>query len=76
MFSLPFLSRSSPGCGLIFFVANGAAHGGPLQSRGYDDETMLATVTVGLSPPQLLFGLLLVILGKLQLAQYALLPTW
>ena len=43
---------------------------------GYDDETMLATVTVGLGAATALLGLGLIVIGKLRLAGYVqLLPT-
>lgn len=47
------------------------------QSQSHDSDTMMATVTVGLSLATALLGLGLVGVGYLKLAQHVqLLPTW
>ena len=46
------------------------------KSNSYDDETMLATVTVGLSLATAALGVGLIVIGKLGLASYVqMLPT-
>ena len=75
--SLPFAVGQVQDAGLIFLSQMASRMVDHCRSRGYDDETMLATVTVGLSLSTAFLGCCLVILGKLQLAQYVqLLPTW
>jgi hypothetical protein len=75
--SLPFAVGQVQDAGLIFLSQMASRMVDHCKSRGYDDETMLATVTVGLSLSTAILGCCLVILGQLQLAQYVqLLPTW
>jgi hypothetical protein len=75
--SLPFAVGQVQDAGLIFLSQMASRMVDHCKSRGYDDETMLATVTVGLSLSTAVLGCCLVILGQLQLAQYVqLLPTW
>jgi SulP family sulfate permease len=75
--SLPFAVGQVQDAGLIFLSQMASRMVDHCRSRGYDDETMLATVTVGLSLSTAFLGCCLVILGQLQLAQYVqLLPTW
>jgi hypothetical protein len=75
--SLPFAVGQVQDAGLIFLSQMASRMVDHCKSRGYDDETMLATVTVGLSLSTAFLGICLVILGQLQLAQYVqLLPTW
>jgi MFS superfamily sulfate permease-like transporter len=75
--SLPFAVGQVQDAGLIFLSQMASRMVDHCKSRGYDDETMLATVTVGLSLSTAVLGICLVILGQLQLAQYVqLLPTW
>jgi hypothetical protein len=75
--SLPFAVGQVQDAGLIFLSQMASRMVDHCKSRGYDDETMLATVTVGLSLSTALLGFCLVLLGQLRLAQYVqLLPTW
>jgi hypothetical protein len=75
--SLPFAVGQVQDAGLIFLSQMASRMVEHCKSRGYDDETMLATVTVGLSLSTAFLGCCLVVMGQLRLAQYVqLLPTW
>jgi sulfate permease, SulP family len=74
--SLPFAVGQVQDAGLIFLSGMAGMLVQDCRQRGVDDETLLATVTVGLSLCTTLLGLALVIIGKVQLAQWVqLLPT-
>lgn len=74
--SLPFAVGQVQDAGLIFLSSMAGNLVQYCQARGFDDEVMLATVTVGLSLATALLGLGLIVIGKLRLAQYVqLLPT-
>lgn len=63
--------------GLIFLSGMASTMVRYCRSESHDDETMIATVTVGLSLATAVLGLGLVGIGYLKLAQYVqLLPTW
>lgn len=62
--------------GLIFLSAMASDLVSRLKAAGIDDESILATITVGLSLYTALLGLALVLVGKLRLASYCqLLPS-
>jgi len=67
--SLPFAVGQVQDAGLIFLSQMAATMSLYCRSRGYDDDTMMATVTVGLGLATALLGVGLFIIGKLQLAQ-------
>ena len=74
--SLPFAVGQVQDAGLIFLSSMAKDTVEYCQSRGYDDETMLATVTVGLATCTAVLGLGLILIGKLKLAGYVqMLPT-
>jgi SulP family sulfate permease len=74
--TLPFAVGQVQDAGLIFLSSMAGSLVEYCRSRGYDDEVLLATVTVGLSLATALLGVGLVVIGKLRLAQYVqLLPT-
>jgi MFS superfamily sulfate permease-like transporter len=74
--SLPFAVGQVQDAGLIFLSSMAKDTVEYCQSRGYDDETMLATVTVGLATCTAILGLGLILIGKLKLAGYVqMLPT-
>ena len=74
--SLPFAVGQVQDAGLIFLSAMASDMVGYCRRCGYDDETLLATVTVGLATATTLLGVGLVIIGKLKLAGYVqMLPT-
>jgi len=75
--SLPFAVGQVQDAGLIFLSSMASSMVQHCRSRGVDDESMLATVTVGLSLCTALLGLGLVLVGYFGLAQYVqMLPTW
>jgi len=67
--SLPFAVGQVQDAGLIFSSQMAATMSLYCRSKGYDDDTMLATVTVGLGLATALLGIGLVIIGRLRLAQ-------
>lgn len=74
--SLPFAVGQVQDAGLIFLSSMASHMVEHCRSRGYDDETLLATTTIGLSLCTALLGCGLVLIGQFQLAQYVqLLPT-
>jgi SulP family sulfate permease len=74
--TLKFAVGSVQDAGLIFLSSMAADMVGFCRTRGYDDEAMLATVTVGLGLAAALLGIGLVIIGRLGLAGYVqMLPT-
>ena len=74
--SLPFVVGSVQDAGLIFLSSMATDIVVYCQSRGYDDETLLATVTIGLGVSTATLGVGLIIIGKLRLAGYVqMLPT-
>lgn len=76
--SLPFAVGQVQDAGLIFLSSMASYMVQHCKSSNTnDDETMLATVTVGLSCCTALLGLGLIVVGRLKLAQYVqMLPTW
>jgi SulP family sulfate permease len=74
--SLPFAVGQVQDAGLIFLSQMASRMVDHCKTRGYDDDTLLATVTVGLSLSTAILGCGLVLMGHLRLAQYVqLLPT-
>ena len=74
--SLPFAVGQVQDAGLIFLSSMAATLVETCRARGADDETLLATATVGLSLSTALLGLALVLIGRLKLAQWVqILPT-
>mmetsp|Transcript_30828 Transcript_30828/g.46766 ORF Transcript_30828/g.46766 Transcript_30828/m.46766 type:complete len:586 (+) Transcript_30828:180-1937(+) len=74
--SLPFAIGQVQDAGLIFLSSMAGSMVQYCQSRGYGDEVLLATATIGLSLSTALLGLGLIAIGKLKLAQYVqMLPT-
>ena len=74
--SLPFAVGQVQDAGLIFLSGMASKIAASCRKSGHDDETMLATVTVGLSLGTALLGCGLVLIGYLRLGQYVqLLPT-
>jgi MFS superfamily sulfate permease-like transporter len=74
--SLKFAVGSVQDAGLIFLSAMATDMVSYCRSRGFDDETMLATVTVCLGIATSTLGFGLIIVGRLKLAGYVqLLPT-
>ena len=74
--SLPFAVGQVQDAGLIFLSSMSTYMVDYCHTRGYDDETLLATVTVGLAVCTAVLGLGLMLIGKGQLAQYVqMLPT-
>jgi hypothetical protein len=68
--SLPFAVGQVQDAGLIFLSSMASDMVQYCRTQGHDDETMLATVTVGLSIATALLGMGLVLVGYLRLAQY------
>ncbi|CAJ1969406.1 unnamed protein product [Cylindrotheca closterium] len=68
--SLPFAVGSVQDAGLIFLSSMASDMVVYCRQQGYNDEVMLATVTVGLGLAAALLGLGLVVVGKLRLAGY------
>lgn len=74
--SLPFAVGSVQDAGLIFLSKMATDMVNYCRNNGYDDEVMLATVTVGLGAAAATLGFGLIIIGKLQLAGFVqMLPT-
>jgi MFS superfamily sulfate permease-like transporter len=74
--TLKFAVGSVQDAGLIFLSSMAADIVAYCRREGYNDETMLATVTVGLGLSAALLGIGLVIVGRLGLAGYVqMLPT-
>lgn len=74
--SFPFAVGSVQDAGLIFLSSMAKDMVVYCRAMGHDDETMLATVTVGLGAATALLGLGLVVIATLRLAGYVqLLPT-
>lgn len=74
--TLKFAVGSVQDAGLIFLSKIAADIALHCKSNSYDDETMLATVTVGLSLATAALGVGLIVIGKLGLASYVqMLPT-
>lgn len=74
--SLPFAVGSVQDAGLIFLSSMASDMLVYCRKEGYDDEKMLATVTVGLGLAAALLGVGLVVVGRLRLAGYVqMLPT-
>jgi MFS superfamily sulfate permease-like transporter len=74
--SLPFAVGQVQDAGLIFLSSMARDIVEYCRKQGHDDETMLATVTVGLGLATFLLGFGLVLVGRLRLAQYVqMLPT-
>jgi len=75
--SLPFAVGQVQDAGLIFLSSMASDMVRYCRMRGHDDETLLATVTVGLALATACLGCGLVTIGYLNLGQYVqLLPTW
>ncbi|KAG7336897.1 cyclic nucleotide-binding protein [Nitzschia inconspicua] len=68
--TLPFAVGSVQDAGLIFLSNMAATMASYCRNNGHDDETLLATVTVGLAVATALLGIGLVLVGKLGLAGY------
>ena len=68
--SLPFAVGQVQDAGLIFLSSMAASLVQTCRNQQVDDETLLATATVGLSLSTALLGLALVLIGKLKLAQW------
>jgi len=68
--SMKFAVGQVQDAGLIFLSSMASDIVKSCHARGYSDEVLLATATIGLSTATLLLGVGLVILGKLKLAQY------
>jgi SulP family sulfate permease len=74
--TLKFAVGSVQDAGLIFLSSMAADMVAFCQDKEYEDEIMLATVTVGLGLAAALLGIGLIIVGKLGLARYVkMLPT-
>lgn len=74
--TLPFAVGQVQDAGLIFLSQMASRMVQHCQSREYDDDTLLATVTVGLSLCTAILGCGLVLMGHFRLAQYVqMLPT-
>lgn len=74
--SLPFAVGQVQDAGLIFLSSMASYMVEHCKSRGYNDDVLLATATVGLGLCTALLGAGLVLVGRLRLAQYVqLLPT-
>jgi MFS superfamily sulfate permease-like transporter len=74
--SLPFAVGQVQDAGLIFLSSMATNMVVYCREREYDDETLLATVTIGLSTCTAVLGLGLIIIGKLRLAGFVqMLPT-
>ena len=74
--SLPFAIGQVQDAGLIFLSSMAKDMVNYCKDNGYDDEVLLATVTIGLGTCTAILGLGLVVIGKLRLAGYVqLLPT-
>ena len=74
--TFPFAVGQVQDAGLIFLSSMSAALVRYSKSQGADDETLLATATVGLSLCTAVLGLALIVIGKLKLAQWVqMLPT-
>lgn len=75
--SLPFAVGQVQDAGLIFLSGMASNVVAYCRAQGRDAETMLATVTVGLSLATVLLGCGLVLVGYLRLAEHVQrLPTW
>lgn len=75
--SLPFAVGQVQDAGLIFLSGMASNIVQYCHLQGHDEETMLATATVGLSLATTILGVGLVMVGYLRLAEYVqLLPTW
>mmetsp|Transcript_2963 Transcript_2963/g.5423 ORF Transcript_2963/g.5423 Transcript_2963/m.5423 type:complete len:709 (-) Transcript_2963:29-2155(-) len=68
--SLPFAVGQVQDAGLIFLSAMARDVVSRLKSTGADDESILATVTIGLSIYTAVLGCALVLVGKFRLASY------
>jgi len=74
--TLPFAVGQVQDAGLIFLSKMAADIVKYCHERGYPDDAMLATVTIGLSIATTILGCGLLLIGRLRLAQYVqLLPT-
>jgi SulP family sulfate permease len=74
--TLPFAVGQVQDAGLIFLSSMARSIVQYCQNQGYDDEALLATVTIGLGIATALLGFALVLIGKFALAQYVqMLPT-
>lgn len=74
--SLPFAVGQVQDAGLIFLSAMASDMVEYCQRNEHDDDTLLATVTIGLATATTILGVGMVIIGKLQLAGYVqMLPT-
>lgn len=74
--TLTFAVGSVQDAGLIFLSSMAADMVRHCQARGYDDDALLATVTVGLAVATPLLGVGLVLIGRMGLAGYVqMLPT-
>jgi hypothetical protein len=72
----PFVVGQVQDAGLIFLSSMACSIVQYCQDQGYDDEALLATVTIGLGIATALLGFSLVLIGKFALAQYVqMLPT-
>jgi len=65
--SLPFAVGQVQDAGLIFLSAIASSIVLYCKERGYDDESILATCTIGLSLSTAILGVALLIIGKLEL---------
>lgn len=75
--SLPFAVGQVQDAGLIFLSSMASQMVEQSKAKGHDDETMLATVTIGLALGTALLGCGLILVGYLKLGQHVqLLPTW
>ena len=68
--SLPYSIGQVQDAGLIFLSAMSTMISTYTKDRGYDDEHMLATATIGLSLCTAVLGIGLMIIGKARLASY------
>lgn len=68
--SLPFAVGSVQDAGLIFLSSMASNMVSYCNERGYPDDVLLATVTVGLAVATVILGVGLIIIGRLQLAGY------
>lgn len=68
--SMKFAVGQVQDAGLIFLSSMTSDIVKHCHAKGYSDEVLLATATIGLSLATLLLGIGLVIMGKLKLAQY------
>ena len=74
--SLPFAVGQVQDAGLIFLSAMASDMVEYCKRNEHDDDTLLATVTIGLATATTVLGVGMVIIGKLQLAGYVqMLPT-